>query len=176
MTRPRVKSLVTREQLRRCLREPAGVLALGFGTGLAPRAPGTAGTLVGIPFYMLMILAGWPGYVLLTALLFAAGIWVCGRISRQLGEHDHGAIVWDEVVGYLVTMILVPLGFLNIVLGFLLFRLFDVLKPWPIGWVDRRVHGGLGIMMDDLIAGVIACLCTHAVLSLLVPWLAAVLA
>jgi phosphatidylglycerophosphatase A len=92
-------------------------------------------------------------YLALTALLFLLGVWLCERTSRDLGVHDHAGIVWDEWVGLLVTLWLLPPGWLWLLLGFLLFRLFDILKPWPIGWLDRRVGGGLGIMLDDLVAG-----------------------
>lgn len=138
------------------LTSPVHLLALGFGTGLAPKAPGTVGTLVGIPAYaLLVLLPGW-GYLLATLAAMAGGVWICGRAARDFGVHDHPAIVWDEVVGFLVTMIGAPVGVSWVVTGFLLFRVFDVLKPWPIGWLDRRVGGGLGIMVDDVLAGVYA--------------------
>ncbi|MCB1860557.1 MAG: phosphatidylglycerophosphatase A [Gammaproteobacteria bacterium] len=132
---------------------PVHLLAFGLGAGAFPRAPGTAGTLAAVPLYLL--LQQMPGglYLLLVLLLFLLGIWLCGRTSRDLGVHDHGGIVWDEWVGLLVTMWLAPVGWGWLCTGFLLFRLFDILKPWPIGWLDRRVGGGLGIMLDDLIAG-----------------------
>ena len=87
---------------------------------------------------------------------FALGVWICDRTARDLGVHDHPAIVWDEVIGYFVTMITAPPGWVWIVAGFALFRLFDILKPWPIRWIDRHVHGGVGIMLDDVLAGVFA--------------------
>ncbi|MCK8517310.1 phosphatidylglycerophosphatase A [Methylonatrum kenyense] len=138
------------------LSQPVHFLALGFGSGLAPRAPGTFGTLAAIPLYLLI--AGLPlaAYLVLTLIACVAGIWICGRAARDFGVHDHPAIVWDEIAGFLVTMIAAPAGVLWIVLGFLLFRLFDILKPWPINWLDRRVGGGLGIMLDDIVAGVFA--------------------
>ena len=124
-----------------------------------PRAPGTWGTLVALPIYGLMVgLAPLP-YVALTALLFLVGIWLCHVTARDLRVHDHPGIVWDEIVGYLVTMIAAPEGWLWWLLGFLLFRLFDILKPWPIRIADRRVGGGFGIMLDDLLAGVMAWAC-----------------
>lgn len=137
------------------LRTPANFIALGAGTGLAPRAPGTVGTLLGIP--LLWLMPAHPlGYLVVLAGLFAVGVVVCAACARDLGVHDHGGIVWDEVVGYLATMFLVPREALWIIAGFVVFRLFDILKPWPIGWVDRRVHGGLGIMLDDVLAAVFA--------------------
>jgi phosphatidylglycerophosphatase A len=138
------------------LRHPLDLLALGFGSGLLPAAPGTAGTVVAIPVYLLLQPLASPWYLAVTVLLFGAGIPICAHTAARLGVHDHPGIVWDEIVGYLVTMTLAPSGWLWIAIGFVLFRLFDVLKPWPIRWCDRRVHGGFGIMLDDLIAGLFA--------------------
>lgn len=131
-------------------------LVYGFGTGLMPKAPGTWGTLPGVALFLLLAHLSVPVYITLTALLFVLGIWVCGRVGKELGVHDHGSIVWDEVVGYLITMTAVPADWPWVIAGFALFRLFDILKPWPIGWVDRRVTGGLGVMLDDVLAGVMA--------------------
>lgn len=138
------------------LSDPVHFLALGFGSGLAPHAPGTFGTLAAVPLYLL--LAGLPLWIYLavTAVVCTAGIWICDRAARDFGVHDHPAIVWDEIAGFLVTMIAAPAGVIWIVAGFLLFRFFDIFKPWPIGLLDRRVQGGLGIMLDDLLAGVYA--------------------
>ncbi|HFE48724.1 MAG TPA: phosphatidylglycerophosphatase A [Chromatiaceae bacterium] len=138
------------------MKNPVHLLAFGFGSGLAPRAPGTFGTLVGIAFFW--PLAGLPpiAYLLVVAMLFALGIWLCGRTSRDLGVHDHGGIVWDEIVGLLVTLFGAPFEVSVVLVGFVLFRIFDILKPWPIGWLDRRVSGGFGIMIDDVLAGVFA--------------------
>jgi phosphatidylglycerophosphatase A len=138
------------------LLHPFGFLSLGFGSGLVPVAPGTAGTVAAIPVYLLMQVLALPVYVTVTCLLFLAGIPICAWTARQLGVHDHPAIVWDEVVGYLVTMVAAPAGWRWIVAGFVLFRIFDIAKPWPIRWCDRQVGGGLGIMLDDLLAGVFA--------------------
>jgi len=130
------------------------LLALGFGTGLIPKLPGTAGTLVGVLFYILLQFLPWPIYTALTVILAMAGIWICGRTAIDIGVHDHPGIVWDEIVGYLITMLLAPSGWMWILIGFCLFRFFDIYKPWPIGWVDKRVSGGLGIMADDVLAAV----------------------
>ncbi|MGD2056875.1 MAG: phosphatidylglycerophosphatase A [Gammaproteobacteria bacterium] len=138
----------------RLLRHPLGFLGFGFGSGLAPVAPGTAGTLAAVPLYLLLKDLPFAGYLAVVALLFLLGLPVCAHAARQLGMHDHPAIVWDEIVGYLVTMICAPPGLVWIVAGFVLFRFFDILKPWPIRWCDRRVHGGFGIMLDDFLAGV----------------------
>ena len=140
---------------RTLLRNPACFMALGAGTGLAPRAPGTFGTLIGIPLLFLM-----PHHVglnlLVIAILFAIGVWCCDVCAKELGVHDHPGIVWDEVVGYLLVMVAVPRTILFIVLGFILFRFFDILKPWPIRIIDQNVHGGFGIMVDDVVAAVFA--------------------
>ncbi|MEW8153528.1 MAG: phosphatidylglycerophosphatase A [Candidatus Thiodiazotropha endolucinida] len=133
--------------------KPVHLLAFGFGSGLLPKAPGTYGTLVGVPLYLLLQPLSLSLYILIVLLAFLAGLWICQRTSEDLGVHDHSGIVWDEIVGYLVGMTFVPSGWLWIVIGFLLFRLFDILKPWPIIWIDHRVEGGLGIMLDDLLAG-----------------------
>lgn len=140
----------------RLLLHPFGLLSLGFGSGLVPVAPGTAGTLAAIPVYLLMQDLALPVYVVTVSLLFIAGIPLCAWTARQLGVHDHPAIVWDEIVGYLITMLAAPAGWQWMAAGFVLFRLFDIAKPWPIRWLDRQVHGGFGIMLDDLVAGVFA--------------------
>ncbi|MEY8195315.1 MAG: phosphatidylglycerophosphatase A, partial [Cycloclasticus sp.] len=93
------------------------------------------------------------------------GIWICGQAAKELGVHDHGGIVWDEIAGYLLTMYWVDFSWQNVLLGFVLFRLFDILKPWPINWVDRRVGGGFGIMLDDLLAGLMAAACLYVYMS-----------
>ena len=133
---------------------PVHLLAFGLGSGAVPKAPGTAGTLAAIPLYLLMQPLSGGLYLLLTASLFLLGIWLCGRTSRDLDLQDPAGIVWDEWVGLLVTLWLAPAGLSWLCAGFLLFRFFDVLKPWPIGWLDRRVKGGVGIMLDDLVAGI----------------------
>jgi len=138
------------------LANPVHFLALGFGSGLAPKAPGTAGTLAAIPLYLL--LSGLPlwAYLVITAVVTIVGIWICDRAARDFGVHDHPAIVWDEIAGYLITMIAAPAGLVWVLLGFVLFRIFDVIKPWPISILDRRVGGGFGIMVDDVLAGLFA--------------------
>lgn len=134
------------------LTDPVQFLACGFGSGLAPKAPGTFGTLAALPLWWLVRDLPLGAYLGLAALLFAVGVYVCGRTARALGVHDHGAIVWDEIVGYLLTMAAAPPGWGWALVGFIVFRLFDIAKPWPIRWVDARVTGGLGIMADDALA------------------------
>lgn len=143
------------------LRNPVHFLSLGFGSGLFPVAPGTAGTLAAIPLYLLLAKLDLTAYLAVTLLLFAIGIYLCEVTSRELGGQDHPAIVWDEIVGYLITMIAVPPKIEWLIAGFMLFRLFDILKPWPIRVLDRRIKGGLGIMLDDVLAGIFAALILH---------------
>ena len=134
------------------LLHPVHAAALGLGAGYAPVMPGTAGTLVGVILYMFMQSLALPWYLAVTLLMLLAGIAICGFTAAALEVHDHPAIVWDEIVGYLITMIAAPPGWGWMVAGFVLFRLFDIWKPWPIKQVDKAVPGGLGIMADDVIA------------------------
>jgi len=148
------------------LKNPVHLLALGLGAGLTPKLPGTVGTLVGVILYLLLPALPLLHYILLLVVLFVSGIWICGVTARDLGVHDHPAIVYDEIVGYLVAMILAPPGWWWTVSGFLLFRLFDIWKPWPIRWLDRRVTGGFGVMLDDLFAGLFALLILQLVVHM----------
>jgi len=135
---------------------PINFLAFGFGLGYAKKAPGTFGTLAGIPFILLFQQTSLEIYLAATVVMALFGIWLCGACSKQLGVHDHPGIVWDEIVGYMITMVAVPAGWQWLLLGFVLFRIFDIWKPWPIGLLDKHVHGGLGIMIDDVLAGLFA--------------------
>lgn len=142
-------------------------LAFGFGSGLAKFAPGTFGTLVAIPLYLAVsALPAWL-YAVTVVAAFALGVWICDTVSRDLGVHDHGGIVFDEFVGFWITMFLVPPSALAVLAGFVLFRLFDIWKPGPIRWCDRNVQGGFGIMVDDVAAGVVACAALHLLLRAL---------
>lgn len=154
------------------LRQPQQFLALGFGSGLVPFAPGTFGTLAAIPLYLLIALLPLWGQVAVITVAFFVGIYLCQYTADALGVADHPAIVWDEFVGLWITLLALPLlkqpiTLPLILLGFVLFRLFDIAKPWPIRWVDAHMHGGLGIMLDDVLAAVFAGLC----LALLVRYL-----
>lgn len=145
-------------------KNPIHFLAIGLGSGAMPKAPGTFGSLAGMVLYLPLsaLPLGWYlGWILLAALV---GIYLCGKTARDWQVHDHGGIVWDEFVGIWITMIAVPVTWYWILTGFLLFRLFDIWKPRPIRDCDQRVHGGLGIMLDDILAGIFAWVC----LSLLV--------
>ena len=142
--------------VRQIMSNPVLFLAFGFGSGLAKKMPGTMGTIAAIPVYLLFIQAeGWL-YSVLTALVVITGFWICGNAAKLLGEHDFGGIVWDEVAGFLITMWLVPFSWTAVLFGFALFRFFDIFKPWPIKWIDQQVEGGLGIMLDDVLAGCMA--------------------
>ena len=134
-------------------RNPIHFIAFGFGAGTSRLAPGTCGTLVAIPLYILLQDQTISVYLCYIAVLFFFGIWVCDVTSRDLGVEDHPGIVIDEITGFLLAMTASPPGWLWIVAGFLLFRLFDIWKPWPIRVLDRKLGGGLGIMLDDIVAG-----------------------
>ena len=140
----------------RLLRDPVHFLALGFGAGLAPRAPGTVGTLVAVPLIMFIGSFGWLALACATAAMIVSGVYICGRSATKLGVHDHPGIVFDEFAGYAVTMLAVPLTWQWLLAGFVLFRFFDIVKPWPIREADHSLRGGLGIMLDDVIAGLFA--------------------
>ncbi|MDI9818165.1 MULTISPECIES: phosphatidylglycerophosphatase A [unclassified Legionella] len=134
--------------------DPVYFIAFGFGSGLMPIAPGTWGTLAAIPVYLLIANQPIGIYLLLTIAAFLLGVWVSDKVSRDLGVHDYRGIVWDEVVGYLLTMAAAPVSLTWMLVGFLLFRLFDIWKPQPIRLLDRHVRGGLGVMLDDLLAAI----------------------
>lgn len=148
-------------------RNPVHFLAFGLGSGASPRAPGTVGTLAAMPLWYLLAQTPLAVYLLLVLVAFVIGIWLCGRTSREIGVDDHSGIVWDEFVGYWITMIALPVDWSWALAGFVLFRLFDILKPWPIGPVDRQLRGGLGIMLDDVLAGIMAAAVLWGVIWLL---------
>lgn len=114
------------------------------------------GTLAAIPLWLLMSQLSQPTYLVVIAIAAVAGIYICGSAADKTGVHDHGGIVWDEFVGFWIAMSFLPLSYVTVALGFVLFRLFDIVKPWPIGWLDKKVSGGFGIMLDDIIAGLAA--------------------
>jgi phosphatidylglycerophosphatase A len=143
---------------------PIHFLAIGFGSGASPIAPGTMGTLVAIPIYLLLQLVSPPIYTLILMAMIIVGFWICDVADKAAGVHDHPSIVWDEIVGYLLTMWAVPANWMWVILGFLLFRLFDIWKPWPIRWINDSVGGGIGVVVDDLMAAVYAWIALHIVL------------
>jgi phosphatidylglycerophosphatase A len=140
----------------RLLRNPLHFLSLGFGSGLSPFAPGTFGTLAAVPLYLLLAQLPLTYYLLAVLAAFAIGVYLCGYTSAALGEHDHSGIVWDEFVGFWITMIAVPATWQWILAGFVLFRLFDIVKPWPVKVADAKMKGGFGIMFDDVLAALYA--------------------
>lgn len=126
----------------------------GFGVGRAPVAPGTCGTLLAIPIYLILYSLPFPIYLSIILMLWIVGIYGCQLVSTELQVHDAPSLVWDEIVGFLIAMTGISPNIKTIILGFLLFRLFDIVKPWPISWVDKNIKNGLGIMLDDVLAGV----------------------
>ncbi|UUM31174.1 phosphatidylglycerophosphatase A [Vibrio japonicus] len=158
------------------LKNPWHLLATGFGSGLSPIIPGTMGTLAAVPVYLLLAQLPLFLYMLVVIVSCVVGIKICQVTSDDMGVHDHGSIVWDEFAGLWITMLVVPWFGLSafdwkwLLIGFVLFRFFDMVKPWPIGWLDKRVHGGLGIMLDDIVAGVMAGVSLYLV-GLYLGWL-----
>ncbi len=145
--------------------KPTLWLAFGLGTGLVPRAPGTAGTLLGIPLVLMIDKVAVLWQVSIWILLFIVGCSICQHAANWLGEQDPGAVVWDEIVGYCIAMAFVPITPVTIVAAFVLFRWADIFKPWPISWIEKRTSGGLGIMLDDIAAGIITCCVIHALIK-----------
>jgi len=148
------------------LETPTGFLAFGFGSGLAPVAPGTAGTVASLPFAALIVQLPLPVALAVVVAAFLVGIYLCGVTGQKLGVHDHGGIVWDEFVGMWLVVLFIPFHWAWWLAAFALFRVFDAVKPWPIRWFDRRIHGGFGVMLDDILAAVY----TLIVLGLAMWW------
>jgi phosphatidylglycerophosphatase A len=145
--------------LQQLYSNPVHALAFGFGSGLASRAPGTCGTLAAIPIFLLICQLPALYYLLFVLVAVLLGIYLCGKTAQDLRVHDHSGIVWDEMAGYWLTMLMIPVSWHSLLAGFLLFRLFDIWKPFPIRWLDQHVSGGFGIMADDVLAGFFAWLC-----------------
>ena len=161
------RKTLTGAQRRALLATPAGWIACGLGSGLAPVAQGTFGSLAAILPWLLWRQLPLPGYLLVVLLAFALGVWACDAAGRALGVDDHRSLVWDEFVGQWIALL--PALFApwwTVIAGFALFRLFDVWKPWPIRWLDRHLKGGLGVMVDDVVAGVFAAIVLAAGLAL----------
>ena len=157
MNAPAGRKTLTAAQRRVLLATPAGWIACGLGSGLAPVAQGTFGSLAAILPWLLLRELSLPLNLLAIALGFALGVWACEMAGRALGVDDHRALVWDEFVGQWIALLPALLApWWAVLAGFALFRLFDVWKPWPIREFDRRLKGGLGVMVDDVIAGVFA--------------------
>ena len=146
------------------IKDPILFLAFGFGSGLAKKMPGTLGTVAAIPLYWMLQLSNDWIYLAATVISTIAGITICDRAAKKLQVHDYGGIVWDEVAGFLITMCWIPFSWQSLLVGFALFRLFDIVKPWPIRWLDKHVEGGFGIMLDDVVAGIFAALVLRMVI------------
>lgn len=135
---------------------PVHFIACGFGVGSIPIAPGTFGTLMAVPIYLALARLGWWWYAVILVAYTVLAMYCISKTDKDWQTHDHPATVSDEIVGYLVTMFFIPVNFWMILAGFILFRVFDIFKPWPIGWVDKHMSGGLGVVLDDVLAGVYA--------------------
>jgi phosphatidylglycerophosphatase A len=149
MNEPNVKFLLS---------HPAHFFALGFGSGLAPKAPGTFGTLIGLPLFWLISDFSLSAQLLYILILFIAGIYVCDKTGKDLGVADHSGIVWDEIAAIMLVLTIVPVTWFWWILAFALFRLFDIWKPYPICYVDAKLKNGFGVMFDDLLAAIFAML------------------
>jgi phosphatidylglycerophosphatase A len=145
------------------LKDPVVFVAVGLGSGLSPMAPGTAGTLLAVPLVYFLQSQTLIIYTMVTLFVLLTGPWICGYAANKLDAPDHSGIVYDELAGFLITMFMVPANWVLLVIGFLLFRFFDAVKPWPISWLDKNVHGGLGIMLDDVLAGLVSLLCLQMI-------------
>lgn len=143
----------------RVWKNPLHFVAFGFGTGLLPMMPGTFGSLIAIPFYLILRDLDWFSYVVVVAIITVFASWVSGKVSKDIGIHDHPGVNIDEIVGMLVTLFLAPEGWLWIALGFGFFRLFDIWKPGPIAWIDEHYETGFGMILDDIVAGIAAWIC-----------------
>lgn len=137
-------------------KNPLHFIAFGFGSGAIPIMPGTFGTLMAIPFYLLMRELPIALYIILATVLGVFAVWISDKLSKQIKIHDHPGMNIDEFIGYFVTMIAAPHNWYAVCLGFVLFRIFDILKPFPIGWIDKNVKGGFGMIIDDVAAGVVS--------------------
>ena len=155
------------ELRRKVLRDPVNLLAFGLGSGLAPVAPGTAGSLVGLALAWATMDLPLVSRLVVAIALILSGIWICGEAARRIAVHDHPGIVWDEIAGIYLALLVAPPSIWAWALGFGLFRLFDIWKPWPIRDLDHRLKGGLGIMLDDLVAALYTALILGFVGSLM---------
>ncbi len=154
-------------------KHPAHFLALGFGTGLAKFAPGTWGTLLGFPLFLCIAPFNIAVQIFAGAIFFAIGVYLCDVTGDNLGVPDHGSIVWDEIVGMAIVLIFTPFNWFWWLLAFILFRLFDIWKPFPIRQLDAKLKNGFGVMLDDLLAAVYAIATIHGITWILLQTLVA---
>lgn len=148
------------------LKRPHQFFGLGFGLGLAPKAPGTFGTFAALPFIFTTMYFPLWSQIVFAVVISVFGLWACGKTADDLGVHDHPAIVWDEVAGFYITMIGAAISWQSLLVGFVLFRFFDIVKPGPIRILDKRLHGGFGIMADDVLAGIFSLICVQALFKM----------
>ncbi len=141
-------------------------MALGFGSGLAPKAPGTFGTIMGLPLYWLMASIAFPIQLIIITIAFLIGIYFCDIAGKLLGVSDHGSIVWDEIVAMMLVLTITPIDWIWWIVAFV-FRLFDIWKPFPISWCDAKLKGGFGVMFDDLLAAFYAMIMIKIILWIL---------
>ena len=158
--------MARKQSIRELVKQPIHFLSFGFGSGLVPKAPGTFGTLPGIVLVWLFAGLDTTAYMGVVAFVTIVGVYLCGATAKAMGEHDSSHIVWDEIAGYMIAMIAIPVSWQALLLAFVLFRIFDILKPWPIRWLDKHVDGGFGIMVDDVLAGFFALVLMHIALTL----------
>lgn len=147
-------------------KKPSHFIAFGFGSGALPYAPGTWGTLLAIPFYLVLRTLSPASYLVALVFIILGSIWLCDKTSKEIGVHDHPGMCIDEFVGYFVTMYNAPHRWTWIFWGFVLFRLFDIWKPWPIRAIDEKITGGLGIVLDDVLAGIYSCIVLHILMQI----------
>jgi phosphatidylglycerophosphatase A len=147
------------ERARKTFQHPLYFLAMGFGSGLSKWMPGTAGTVMAVPLFLLFQPLGLYWHLGIVLVTMIAGIYICDWVAKDMAIKDPGCIVWDEFVGLWITLILCPPGWYWVLLGFVLFRIFDIAKPWPVSWLDKNLTGGFGIMMDDVAAGLMGLVC-----------------
>jgi phosphatidylglycerophosphatase A len=150
--------VIEAEIRRKVLADPVNLLAFGLGIGLSPVAPGTLGSLLGVALAWTSLELPLELRLIIAIALIMSGIWLCGESARRIGVHDHPGIVWDEIAGIYLVLLVAPTAIMAWALGFGFFRLFDVWKPWPIGYLDHKLKGGFGIMLDDFVAALYAAL------------------
>ncbi len=142
-------------------KNPLYIITFGFGSGAAPIAPGTVGTLVALPLYWILSHLSLGMYLITVIMITLISMYLCDVASKKIGINDHQGMCLDEFVGLFVAMTGLSPTFLHMFFGFLLFRFFDIAKPWPISWIDQKIHGGVGMILDDVVAGIFTCALIH---------------